>query len=148
MSRNDVEVVRGVLEDGLNLDPRLESTWRRASAWLDPEFEYTEDPALPGAGTYRGIDEFREVVTSYREVMGEMRLDMEEYIDAGDCVLVLINWWVRSNHGLEVELPQAGIFTVRDGKVASWRVMFDRAEAFRTVGLRPAVGARDHSGPG
>jgi ketosteroid isomerase-like protein len=148
MSRNDVEVVRGVLEDGLNLDPRLESTWRRAEAWLDPDFEYTEDPALPGAGTYHGIAEFREVVTSYRDVFGEMRLDMEQYVDAGDCVLVLINWWAQGLHGVAAELRQAGIFTVRDGKVASWRVMFDIEEAFRTVGLRSTVGARSQDRAG
>jgi ketosteroid isomerase-like protein len=142
MSRNDVEVIRGVLEDGLNLDPRLDSTWVRAAEWLHPDFVYLEDPALPGAGTHRGIAAFREAVTSYREVMGEMRFEMEGYFDAGDCVLVLINWWARGEHGAVAELPQAGIFTVRDGKVASWRVMFDREAAFRAVGLRPPAGER------
>jgi hypothetical protein len=78
-------------------------------------------------------------------VFGEMRLDMEEYFDAGDCVLVVINWWAQGLHGVAAELRQAGIFTVRDGKVATWRVMFDIEEACRTVGLPPTVAQRSAS---
>jgi limonene-1,2-epoxide hydrolase len=65
-----------------------------------------------------------------------MHLDAEEFIDAGERVLVLINWWARGNSGAEGEMRQAGIFTVREGRVASWQVLFDCEEAFRAVGLR------------
>jgi ketosteroid isomerase-like protein len=140
MSRNDVDVVRGILEAGLNLDPRHESTWGKASEWLDPGFEYREDPALPGAATYKGIAAFREVVCAYREALSEMRFKMEEYVDAGDRVLVVINWWARGKSGVEAEMRQAGIFTVREGKIASWQVVFDCDEAFRAVGLRRQYG--------
>jgi ketosteroid isomerase-like protein len=136
MSSRDVEIVREVFEARINLDPRLDSTWRDASEWLDPDFEYCEDPALPGAGTYRGIDAFREVVSAYLDALSEMRLEAEEFIDAGDHVLVLINWWARGKSGAEGEMRQAGIFTVREGRVASWRVVFDCDEARRAVGLR------------
>ena len=136
MSREDVEVVREVFEARINLDPRLDSTWRDATDWLDPAFEYREDPALPGAGTYKGIAAFRDVCRAYYEALSEMRLEAEEFIDAGDRVLVLINWWARGKSGAEGEMRQAGIFTVRGGRVASWRVVFDCDEALRAVGLR------------
>jgi ketosteroid isomerase-like protein len=136
MSREDVEIVREVFEAGINLDPRLDSTWQNASEWLDPDFEYREDPAWPGAGTYKGIDAFREVVTAYREALGEMRFEAEEIVDAGDRVLVVLRWWARGKSGAEAEMRQAGIFTVRQGRVASWQVVFDCDEAFKTVGLR------------
>jgi len=136
MSSEDVEIVREVIERGLNLDPRLDSTRRFASAQLDPDFEYREDPALPGSGTYRGIPAFLEATRAYYDVLDEMRLEPEEYFDAGDRVLVVIRWWARGKSGVEAEMRQAGIFTVRDGKVASWQVIFDCEQAFRVVGLR------------
>jgi ketosteroid isomerase-like protein len=136
MSREDVEIVREVFEAGINLDPRLDSTWQYASEWLDPDFEYREDPAWPGAGTYKGIAAFREVVTAYRDALGEMRFEAEEIVDAGDHVLVVLRWWARGKSGAEAEMRQAGIFTVRQGRVASWQVVFDCDEAFKAVGLR------------
>ena len=33
-------------------------------------------------------------------------------------------------------MHQAGIFTVRDGKLASWQVVFDRDQALEVAGLR------------
>ena len=46
VSWDDVGVVREVLEEGINLDPRLESTWERASEWLAPDFEQCwDDPS-------------------------------------------------------------------------------------------------------
>jgi ketosteroid isomerase-like protein len=136
VSRDDVGVVREVLEEGINLDPRLESTWERASEWLAPDFEYREDPSLPGAGVHMGIPAFREAVTAYYDAMREMHLEVEECFDAGDRVLVVLRWWARGKSGVEAEMIQAGIFTVRNGKVASWQVVFDCDEAFRAVGLR------------
>jgi ketosteroid isomerase-like protein len=136
MSSKDVEIVREVFEARINLDPRLDSTWRDASKWLDPEFEYREDPAWPGAGTYKGIAAFREVMSSYFDALSESRVEVEEIVDAGDRVLLVFNWWARGKSGAEGELRQAGIFTVREGRVASWQVLFDCEEAFRAVGLR------------
>lgn len=136
MSSADVEIIRRVLCEGLNFDPRIESTWEWAGRWLDPEFEYREDPALPGAGSYRGIAAFREAVTAYYELLEEMHLEPQEFFDAGDRVLVTIRWWARGRSGVEADMLQAGIFTVRDGKVASWQVCFDYEEALRNAGVR------------
>jgi len=136
MSRQDVEIVREAFESRINLDPRLDSTWHSASEWLDPDFEYSEDPALPGAGTYKGIAAFRDAVSAYYETMSEMHLEAEDFLDAGDRVLVVLRWWARGKSGAEAEMRQAGIFTVSGGRVASWQVVFDCDEAMRAVGLR------------
>ena len=136
MSAADVEIVREAIDKGINLDPREEETWTRASAWLHPEFEYREDPALPGAGTYKGLDEFREAVCAYYEPLEQMHLKAEEFFDCEDRVLVTIRWWARSRAGMEADMLQAGIFTVREGKVASWQVCFDYEAALRNAGVR------------
>ncbi len=136
MSEADVEIVRYAIEEGINLDPREQQTWERAAAWLHPDFEYREDPALPGAGTYRGLDSFREAVTAYYEPLERMHLEPQEFFDCGDRILVTIRWWARSRVGMEADMLQAGIFTVRDGKVASWQVCFDYEAALRNAGVR------------
>ena len=135
MSQENVEVVRSFFQDRLTRDPHSDDSWVDALEIVHQDFEYREDPRWPGAGVYRGIDAFREVVSGYFEAFGEMALEAEEIIDAGECVLVLINFWARGVSGPEAVMHQAGIFTVREGKIASWQVVFDRAEALEAAGL-------------
>jgi ketosteroid isomerase-like protein len=136
MSRENVEIVRATFRDLLNRDPRLDESWLDASELLHPDFEYREDTSWPGAGTYRGIEAFRQVTSGYAEAFEEMRLEAEEIFDAGDCVVAFVRFWARGQSGTEAEMHQAGIFTVRDGKLASWQVVFDRDQALEAAGLR------------
>jgi ketosteroid isomerase-like protein len=135
MSQENVEVVRRFFQEVLSRDPRLEETWRDAPDYFDPDFEYREDPAWPGAGTYRGIPAFRRVVSGYSEAFPAMTLRADELFDAGDRVVVFISFWARGQSGADAPMRQAGIFSVRQGRVASWQVVFDRAEALKAVGL-------------
>ena len=135
MSQDNVEIVRTAFLDSLNRDPRLDESWRDASDVYDENFEYREDPSWPGAGTYRGIEAFRKVTSDYAEAFEEMTLELERTFDAGDCVVAFIRFWARGKGGAEAEMHQAGIFTVRDGRLASWQVVFDRAEALEAAGL-------------
>jgi ketosteroid isomerase-like protein len=135
MSQDNVEIVRTAFLDSLNRDPRLDESWRDASDFYDENFEYREDPSWPGAGTYRGIEAFRKVTSDYAEAFEEMTLELERTFDAGDCVVAFIRFWARGKGGAEAEMHQAGIFTVRDGRLASWQVVFDRAEALEAAGL-------------
>jgi limonene-1,2-epoxide hydrolase len=50
--------------------------------------------------------------------------------------VAFIRFWARGQGGAEAEMHQAGIFTVRDGKLASWQVVFDRDQALEAAGLR------------
>ncbi|MDQ6811842.1 MAG: ester cyclase [Actinomycetota bacterium] len=129
-----MEIVRRFFQDSLTRDPQSDATWRDALDLVHQDFEYREDPRWPGAGTYKGIAAFQEVVSGYFEALGEMVLEAEEIIDAGDCVVALIRFWARGASGAEAVMLQAGIFTVRDGKIATWQVVFDRAEALEAVG--------------
>jgi ketosteroid isomerase-like protein len=136
MSQENVEIVLAVVRDVFNRDPILDETWRDMSDFLDPDFEFREDRSWPGAGTYVGIEAFRKVASGYMEAFGKMTLEVEEAFDAGDRVVAFIRFWARGQAGTEAVMHQAGIFTVRDGKLASWQVVFDRDEALEAVGLR------------
>jgi ketosteroid isomerase-like protein len=136
MSQENVDVVRVAFRDLLNRDPRLDETWRDAPEFLHEDFEYREDSSWPGAGTYRGIEAFRKVASDYAEAFERMTLEVERMFDAGDCVVAFIRFWARGQGGTEAEMHQAGIFTVRDGRMASWQVVFDRGRALEAAGLR------------
>ena len=135
MSEENVEIVRRAFRDALNRDPSLDETWRDASDFYDEDFVYREDPSWPGAGTFRGIEAFRKVTSNYAEAFEKMTLELERTFDAGDCVVAFIRFWARGKDGAEAEMHQAGIFTVSDGRLASWQVVFDRDEALRAAGL-------------
>src|SRR6476619_6207111 len=120
MSQESVEVVRATFRDALNRDPRLDESWRDASEFYHEDFEYREDSSWPGAGTYRGIEAFRKVASGYTEAFDEMTLEVERTFDADDCVVAFIRFWARGQEGVEAEMHQAGIFRVRDGRLASW----------------------------
>jgi ketosteroid isomerase-like protein len=135
MSQENVEVVRRFFQEVLSRDPRLDETWRVALDYVDADFEYREDPAWPGAGTYRGIPAFRQVVSGYSEAFPAMTLQADEFFDAGDRVVVFISFWARGQSGADALMRQAGIYSVRQGRVASWQVVFDRDEALEAVGL-------------
>src|SRR5919204_6144022 len=95
MSQENVEIVLAIVRDVFNRDPTLDETWRVASEFLDPDFDYREDPSWPGAGTYRGIEAFRKVASGYAEAFGRMTLEVEETFDAGDRVVAFIRFWAR-----------------------------------------------------
>ena len=135
MSQENVALVRKAFE-AWGSETAYSAGWIEAVLpFLDSEFEYREDPAWPGAGTYRGIPAFRRVMSGYFDAFAAQRVDTEEFLDAGDRVLVFMSWWARSHSGVEAVWPQAFIFTVRRGRLTSCQVVFDRSEALKAVGL-------------
>jgi ketosteroid isomerase-like protein len=131
----NVELVRRFFER-LSGDPQVDSNWNDALSVLASDFEYREDPVWPGASTYRGIDAFRRAVIDYREMLGEMSVEAEDFIDAGDCVVALYTWRARTDRGIEAEARQAGIFEVRAGRITTWQIYFDREQALKDAGVR------------
>ena len=135
MSQADVEVVEEFFRTWVNRDYRDDTSWDAVNEILDPDFDYREDPDWPGSATYHGRSAFQHVVQGYYEAFGKMRLDIEEIFDAGDRVLAFIRFWARGESGVEAVMHQAGIFTVREGRLASWQVVFDREKARAAAGL-------------
>jgi hypothetical protein len=135
MSQEDITILQELFRDHLNRDPRLEETWEDAASVLAPGFEYREDPKWPGADTYHGIEAFRKAVTAYTDAFGEMRVQVQDLSEIDGRVFAFYRWSARGQGGVEVHMDQAGIFTLAGGKVVSWQVFIDRAEALEAVGL-------------
>ncbi len=68
-----------------------------------------------------------------------IRIDLEEFIPAGDELLVLVRWRATSNAGIELDQPVAFRFQIRDERVTRFISYWDRADAFEALGL-PARG--------
>jgi limonene-1,2-epoxide hydrolase len=102
----------------------------RLAAVLDP------DVVIHSArGTKRGIDE--ALAWARRIESGELhqRIELDSIRVEGDRAVALVRkrWSWRDSDELAREDEMAWAFELRDGKVASWRPVEDRAQALATI---------------
>jgi ketosteroid isomerase-like protein len=85
---------------------------------------------------YRGIDGLARLNDEIRDVWEEFRVVPEQFIDAGDRVVVMEKVRGRGrSSGVEVETrTHATIWTLRDGQVTRVQVGVDPNEALKAVG--------------
>jgi ketosteroid isomerase-like protein len=144
MSAEDVERIRASAAtwDGVVLRPD-ERPFERifgveaTAALVDPEAVY-EDMILPDhAGeAYRGVDAWVRAAEGWLEPCAWMVVDLEQIVDADDCVVALHRAHMKMRHtGLEFEMPVGYIYTLKDGRIVHSRAFADHGEALAAVGL-------------
>jgi uncharacterized protein len=104
---------------------------------LDPEIEWTEPVEFPGGGTYHGRAGAKAYLTQSRAAWADVHSEPEEFIPAGNQIVVFVHARVRakdSNEWQDVRL--ADVYTFRNGKAVSMRAFADRQEALRWVGIK------------
>jgi ketosteroid isomerase-like protein len=104
---------------------------------LAADFEIDLSRRVFNPAVYHGIDGLVRLNNEIRDVWEEFRVVPEQFIDAGDWVVV-----IETNHargrGSGVELDTrtyATIWTLRDGQVTRVQVGVDPNEALKAVGL-------------
>lgn len=131
MSRENVDSIRRGLEafrrDGV--EGLLE--------YVDPEFVTRTPPELAvEPSTYRGHDGLRDYFDSFYEIMEEVRFEPEEFIDAGDRVVVPVRLVARGRGtGIEAAQRLVMVWTLREGKAVRLHAYATKAEALDAVGL-------------
>jgi ketosteroid isomerase-like protein len=92
---------------------------------------------LPGTTrTYAGLEGFRQNWLDWLEPWATYRSTIDEAIDLGERVLLLIRDHARREEmDAEVEMMCATITTIRDGQVARIEFHNDRARALKAAGL-------------
>jgi ketosteroid isomerase-like protein len=131
MSRENVESVQQGFEalrrDGVEAVLEL----------VDPEFEMATPPELTlEPSTYRGHAGLRRYFETFYEVMDEVRFEPEEFIDAGDRVVVPVRLVVRGRGtGIETDQRLVIVWTLREGKLVRLHAYRTKAEALAAVGL-------------
>jgi ketosteroid isomerase-like protein len=110
----------------------------------DVEWEIPEMPGMAFSGKRRGHAEVAEFFRLVSEGQELRRFALHEFFAHGDRVVVLgtNDWTIRAN-GVDLSADFAHIFTVKDGKVTSFRQMLDTHQAVEAH----ALPARATGGP-
>jgi uncharacterized protein len=130
MSQENVEIVRRGYE-------HFNRTGEVDLSDLDPEILYdvsrrTFDPLV-----YHGHEGVQEFVALLREQWASMRLEPQEFVDAGDKVVVSLRLvGVGKESGVETTANTAHLLTFRDGKIVRQTVFQTMDDALKAAGLR------------
>ncbi len=145
MSRENVEAVKALYprpDTDICAMFRDEDTFSRMLEALGPLLtdDFESVAVFPGeTRSYSGSDGLRKNWLDWLEPWATYRTGIDELIDAGDRVLLLL---LLRDHGRregmdgEVEIIGASIATFREGKLARWEDFTDRADALESVGLQ------------
>ena len=112
-----------------------------AAASYTSDFEYQPPRELVEAGfvepLYRGPAGYRESVSTWSDVVGDLRVEPLELIDLGDRIVMLADVAASGNaSGVPMSEKLATVWVLEDGQVIRLEAYFDHAEALDAVGLR------------
>jgi ketosteroid isomerase-like protein len=147
VSRENVELVKAIYprpDTDICALFRDEETVTRLREALGPLLtdDFESAMVFPGeTRTYAGLDGFRDNWLDWLEPWATYRTAIDELIDAGDSVVLLLrDHGRREGMEAEVEVIGASICTFREGKMARWEDYPDRPTALQAVGLGTASG--------
>jgi ketosteroid isomerase-like protein len=127
MSETNLQIVQRSVEAAIKGD------WQRLRAALDSGVELDQNRP---SGVYRGFGGVQESMQRWSEAWEDRRVEAEEFIDAGDHVVVIVHEYVKSARtGMALDRRLAEVWTLRDGKVVGIRNYRDRDEALAAAGL-------------
>ena len=104
---------------------------------FDPEIEWVL-PARQRSDSGRGPDAALRFFEQIDETMEELRLEPQQFIDAGDCVATRLRHHGRGKaSGVEIdEELYHQVATFRDGRIVRMEYFADWDEALEAAGLR------------
>ena len=106
------------------------------SGLLDPDVEWVNPPEAVEPGTRKGLDAFRAAAESVDDTFEGARVDIEEFFDAGDQVVVVATLRGRGRgSGADVERRQGYVWTLRDGKAIRFQWFNSAEDALEAAGL-------------
>jgi ketosteroid isomerase-like protein len=107
-----------------------------AQAAFDPGIEVEMSTQSVLDGTYRGYSGLRELMRFWG-AFAEFRSNLEEVLTAGDEVFATVHHYGRGKtSGVDVEMENWQVFTLRGGRVIRYRVFSARRQALEAAGLR------------
>ena len=130
MSQENVEIMRRGVEAFSRAD------WEESVSLATPDVEWHDAPDLPGARRHKGRDALLARWKDMAETLEDWTVDIEEFFDAGDQVVVFFTSSGRGRiSGVEVSRKAAQVATFREGKIIKIVGYADRAKALEAVGL-------------
>ncbi len=130
MSEENVEIVRRAFEAYGRGD--LDAAY----SYLHPEVEFHTYADSPQAGIYRGRDAVREYNGDLFAQFESLRIEVEEFVDAGDRVIVVSTQHAVPKGGRqEIDVQMVELWTVRDKLLAERHSYSTRELALEAAGL-------------
>jgi limonene-1,2-epoxide hydrolase len=142
MSQENVELVRGLIpppDTDIASLLRDETLFEQTRAALEPLIHSgVESVAVwQGGATHTGIEGFRAMWLDWLEPWATYHVSVDELIDAGDRVVVLVrDRGRRDDMDAEVEISGGSVWEVRDGRIVRVEFCGNRDEALEAAGLR------------
>jgi len=88
-------------------------------------------------GTFHGTESFAQMLEGLREEWDEIRVEAEQYVEAGDRVAFFGRFYSRrpGRSGLEISDSGTCVFTFSEGKIVRFSLLRDRDEALSLLGV-------------
>jgi hypothetical protein len=111
---------------------------------LGPGFQVRDRESSPDRETRHGKEGIRQLFDSYMEAFDALRLEPEEFIDAGDQIVVSLRQRVRGKgSGAEVVGRIAHVWTMRKGAALRLRIFGDKERALEALRAEGALPGQD-----
>jgi ketosteroid isomerase-like protein len=128
MSRENVDIMRRGFDDYI-------TTGDLPLAIIHEAVE-VHDHDTPDQGVYRGHAGYARWLVEWGAAWSSWTLEPEEFIDAGECVVVVIRLKALGHSsGIEVERHDGLLFTLAAGKIVRLDYFNNKPQALDAVGL-------------
>jgi len=96
----------------------------------------TKGDLLAGGEEWHGYEGVLRFIASQMEAFQQMWLEPQEFIEAGNMLVVSVQFGGRARHtGIELEFSTANVFTINDGRPTRMDLYESKAEALKAAGL-------------
>jgi ketosteroid isomerase-like protein len=103
--------------------------------WSD-DFEWQDAPGMPDSGVYRGPDAVAAHFQDLAEVLGPMKVHVDELVPARDEVFVRLRVHLDAPRGgLLLSGPIFETVRIEEGKISRIRLFLDETAALEAAGL-------------
>jgi ketosteroid isomerase-like protein len=120
-----------------------------ATQWFDPQIDWVL-PERQSSDSCRGPDEVKLFWEGLDNTFEELRLDPQEYVDAGDQVATRLRYYGHGKgSGLKIETElYHQVVTFRGDRIVRMEYFGSWPEALEAIGRGPGDGVRRGSGDG
>ena len=129
MSQENVEIVKAAF-DAYNRED-----WDAVIQAAAPGFELDLSRAIGPVNGVFGIDQTLRVVREFAEYWETNRMEPQEFIEAGDLVVVPWAMHGRGRDGIELVARATFVWTIRNGAIERLTMYQERQDALEDLGL-------------
>ena len=115
----------------------IEPWARHVERAFEPDVVLESSTDVFTEGDWRGHQGVIDFVANQMDVLVDMWMEADEFIDVNDkCLVVLLRFGGRARHtGIPFELSPVHVFDLRDGRALRWRVFTTRRAGLEAAEL-------------